>query len=163
MATRPPQTRLASRRFSSVEQEVYVNLWRTYDQLKRLEDACFAEFELTAQQYNVLRLLQAADPAPVPTLTLASRLISRAPDITRMVDRLEARGLVQRRRDAGNRRVVLIALSPAGTALLDEIEDPLRRCHAEQLGHLSAADLARLGDLLRQARAPHEASDSVWK
>jgi DNA-binding MarR family transcriptional regulator len=163
MATQTTRARPASRRFSSVEQEVYVNLWRTYDQLKRLEDECFARFELTAQQYNVLRLLQAADPEPVPTLTLAGRLISRAPDITRMVDRLEARGLVQRKRNAGNRRVVLVAISPAGSALLDEIETPLRQCHAQQLGHLSAAELARLGDLLRRARAPHEAMDSVWK
>ncbi len=58
-------------RFDSVEQEVYLNMWRTYDRLRILEDALFDRFALTAQQYNVLRLLKAEDPSPVPTLTLA--------------------------------------------------------------------------------------------
>src|SRR5690606_18237415 len=81
-------------RFDSPEQEAYLNLWRTYDRLRALEDELFARFELTAQQYNALRLLQARHPEPMPTLAVAGRLVSRAPDITRLLDRLEQRGLV---------------------------------------------------------------------
>src|SRR5436853_5161547 len=85
-----------SRRFDSLEQEVYLNLWRTYDRLRALEDELFGRHGLTAQQYNVLRLLRGEHPETLPTLALAARLVSRAPDITRMLDKLEQRGLITR-------------------------------------------------------------------
>ena len=66
-------------RFDSPEQEAFLNLWRTYDRLRALEDDLFAGYDLTPQQYNVLRLLRAEYPGTVPTLTLADRLVSRAP------------------------------------------------------------------------------------
>ena len=132
-------TRRATR-FDSLEQEVFLNLWRTYDRLRLQEDELFGRFELTPQQYNVLRLLRAAQPETLPTLTLAERLVSRAPDITRMLDKLEERGLIARDRQAENRRVVRIGVTDAGDALLDEIAEPLQECHARQLGHLSAAN-----------------------
>src|SRR5262245_65547750 len=94
------------RTFDSTEQEVYLNLWRTYDRLRALEDELFAGHGLTAQQYNALRLLKAAHPGSMRTLTLAGRLISRAPDVTRLVDRLVERGLARRERREGNRPVV---------------------------------------------------------
>jgi DNA-binding MarR family transcriptional regulator len=153
---------LTRRRFDSPEQETFLNLWRTYDQLRALEDALFERFELTAQQYNALRLLRAVHPHPVRTLELASRLVSRAPDVTRLLDRLQERGLIARERRSENRRVVQVAITPQGLALLDEIAEPLRRCHQQQLGHLSKADLKALSDLLRRARAPHELPGSVW-
>src|SRR5436305_379505 len=99
-----PSSTTPRRHFDCPEQEVFLNLWRTYDRLRALEDELFADHGVTAQQYNTLRLLKAAHPQSVPTLTLASRLISRAPDITRLLDRLETRGLVRRERPAGNRR-----------------------------------------------------------
>src|SRR5438105_9824223 len=87
-----------SPRFDSLEQEVFLNLWRTYDRLRALEDELFGRYELTPQQYNVLRLLRAQHPQTLPTLTLGERLVSRAPDITRMLDKLEQRGLIERQR-----------------------------------------------------------------
>src|SRR5678816_207074 len=81
-------------RFDSPQQEAYLNLWRTYDRLRLLEDELFARFDLTAQQYNALRLLRAAHPKKVATLSLAGRLVSRAPDITRLLDKLNERGPV---------------------------------------------------------------------
>src|SRR5436190_8560452 len=94
---------LRSRRhFDSLEQEVFLNLWRTYDRLRVLEDELFRRFNLTAQQYNLLRLLRAAHPQSMPTLELARRLVSRAPDITRMLDNLAERGLILRDRPADN-------------------------------------------------------------
>src|SRR3954471_5126484 len=104
----------ASALFDSLEQEAFLQLWRTYDRLRALEDELFARYELTAQQYNALRLLRAVHPGSLPTLQLAGRLVSRAPDITRLLDRLEERGLVRRDRLAGNRRVVEVALTDAG-------------------------------------------------
>src|SRR5437763_14742284 len=95
-------------RFDSLEQEVFLNLWRTYGRLRAFEDELFARFDLTPQQYNVLRLLRGQHPATTQTLALAGRLISRAPDITRMLDKLEQRGLIARARDGENRRVVRV-------------------------------------------------------
>jgi DNA-binding MarR family transcriptional regulator len=153
--------RTARRLFDSPEQEAYLALWRTYDRLRMLEDELFAGFELTAQQYNLLRLLRAARD-PVPTLTLAERLVSRAPDITRMLDKLEERGFLSRSRSTTDRRAVLVAIRPAGIALIDRISEPLWNCHRRQLGHLSASELKSLTALLKAARAPHEPTNSTW-
>jgi DNA-binding MarR family transcriptional regulator len=148
--------------FDSLEQEVFLNLWRTYDRLRALEDELFARYDLTPQQYNALRLLRAAHPGTLATLALAGRLVSRAPDITRLLDRVEQRGLVRRVRSSENRRVVQVAITDAGLGLLYELAAPLRDCHARQLGHLGTAPLRQLADLLREARRPHEIPDSDW-
>jgi DNA-binding MarR family transcriptional regulator len=149
-------------RFDSPDQEVFLNLWRTYDRLRALEEELFDPHDLTPQQYNALRLLRAARPGGLPTLALAARLVSRAPDITRLLDRLEERGLVRRDRPADNRRVVQVSIAAKGLALLRKLAGPVRACHARQLGHLSPAQLRALADLLRQARRPHEDPDSAW-
>ena len=150
-------------RFDSPEQEAFLNLWRTYDRLKALEDELFARFDLTPQQYNALRLLKASHPEAVPTLALADRLVSRAPDITRMLNHLADRKLVERNRPAENRREVRVGITAAGLALLDELQEPLRACHARQLGHLTRSQLRDLTALLRAARLPHEDPDSCWR
>ncbi len=154
--------RPGARRFDSPEQEAYLNLWRTYDRLRHLEDELFGKYELTAQQYNALRLLRAAHPERLPTLAVASRLISRAPDITRMVDRLAERGLVARERREEDRRTVYVGITPAGVALLDALAQEVRDCHARQLGHLEPDELKTLTRLLRKAREPFEPDDNPW-
>jgi len=156
-ARRPP------RRFDSPQQEAYLNLWRTYDRLRTLEDELFQQHDLTAQQYNALRLLKAEHPAALPTLVLARKLVSHAPDITRLVDRLEQRGLVARQRIPDNRRVVQVGITEAGLALLKQLDQPVRECHLKQLGHLSPAQLQSLVELLRTARSPHEDEESIWQ
>ena len=108
-------------RFDSLEQKAYLALWRTYDRLRMLEDEFFSGFALTAQQYNLLRLLRAAKK-PVPTLVLAERLVSRAPDITRMLDRLEARGLLTRTRSKTDRRAVLVELTEPARDLMAQMQ-----------------------------------------
>lgn len=163
MTTAQPKPPARTRRFDSPEQEAFLNLWRTYDRLRALEDDLFAGFDLTPQQYNVLRLLRAVHPEPVPTLTVAERLVSRAPDITRMLDKLEARGLIARSRPATDRRTVLVGVTESGIALLDQIAGPLRECHARQLGHLPKTALKTLTCLLHAARLPHEPDDSPWR
>lgn len=153
-----PATHSPPPRFDSLEQEAFLNLWRAYDRLKALEDALFAQHDLTAQQYNALRLLRAEHPGTMQTLDVASRLISRAPDITRLLDKLELRGLVFRRRRADNRRVVEVGITGGGQELLDKLETPVRDCHQRQLGHLSPDQLHTLIRLLKAARKPHESS-----
>jgi MarR family transcriptional regulator, organic hydroperoxide resistance regulator len=142
--------------FDCLEQEAYLNLWRTYDRLKALEEEVFGRHSLSAQQYNALRLLAAAHPGTLQTLTLSSLLVSRSPDITRLVDRLEQRKLVRRARPPGNRRVVEIRITTAGQGLLADIADEVRKCHVAQLGHLSQEELKSLIHLLKAARRPHE-------
>jgi DNA-binding MarR family transcriptional regulator len=161
MSTAGDRAARPRRSFDSSEQEVYLNLWRTYDRLRALEDELFARHELTAQQYNALRLLKAAPGGKMQTLTLAGRLISRAPDITRLVDRLAERGLVRRERREDNRRVVEVAITDVGLALLRQLAGPVRDCARRQLGHLSGEQQRRLVELLREARRPHEEA-SGW-
>lgn len=151
------------RRFDSPEQEAFLGLWRTFDRLRALEDELFAAFDLTPQQYNALRLLKAVRPDTLRTLDLAERLVSRAPDITRLLDKLAERGLIERQRPESNRREVRVGITPGGLALLDELHEPLRACHTRQLGHLSRAQLRDLTALLRAARLPHEGADSSWR
>jgi DNA-binding MarR family transcriptional regulator len=152
-----------SRQFDSLEQEAFLGLWRTYDRLRALEDELFAGYGLTSQQYNALRLLRGEHPGTINTLDLASRLISRAPDITRLLDKLEQRGLIGRDRPADNRRVVRVGITAAGIALLTEMRDPIRDCHERQLGHLSRKDLGAIISLLCAARGPHEEAESSWR
>jgi DNA-binding MarR family transcriptional regulator len=163
MTTLQPRQDQAGRSFDSPEQEAFLNLWRTYDRLRTLEEELFGRYDLTPQQYNALRLLAAAHPDTIRTLDLASRLISRAPDITRLLDKLEQRGLIARDRPADNRRVVRIGITEAGRALLRTLRGPLRQCHARQLGHLSSKELKHLTALLRAARLPHEDVSSSWR
>lgn len=161
--TRSPRRRSPARRFDSPEQEAYLALWRTYDRLRAVEDEFFEQWDLTAQQYNVLRLLRAAHPEPMPTLGLVSRLVSRAPDVTRMLDKLEVSGFITRTRSTTDRRAVLIAITPEGLARIDAMAEPLQACHERQLGHLTPAELDTLLTLLHRARDPHEPPDSPWK
>lgn len=151
------------RPFDSPEQEGFLALWRTYDRLRAYEDELFGRHDLTPQQYNALRLLAAERPQPLRTLDLARRLVSRAPDITRLLDKLERRGLVERSRPAENRRVVYVGVTESGLALLDALRGPIRECHARQLGHLSRKELKDLVALLRVARRPHEDATSRWR
>jgi len=152
-----------SPRFDSLEQEAFLNLWRTYDRLRAMEEALFSQFDLSAQQYNALRLLRAVHPQSMPTLALGAKLISRAPDMTRLLDKLEARQLVRRERRSENRRVVEVAITPEGLQLLKQLDAPVAACAKQQLGHLGGPSLQSLIDLLHRARAPHEDAESIWR
>ncbi len=151
-----------SRHFDSLEQEVFLSIWRTYDRLRLMEDELFSTYDLSPQQYNVLRLLNSVKPQSMHTLELASRLVSRAPDITRMLNKLEQRALIVRERPVDNRRVVLVAITTQGCELLEKMYKPICECHALQLGHLTTEQLKALIVLLREARLPHEKELSEW-
>jgi MarR family transcriptional regulator, organic hydroperoxide resistance regulator len=147
--------------FDCLEQEAFLNLWRTYDRLKALEDKVFANVGLSAQQYNTLRLLQSVYPDSMPTLALGGRLISRAPDMTRLLDRLEQQGLLVRERRPENRRVVEVRITRDGMRLLDKIYDAVQVCHRQQLGHMNRKALRQLTELLKEVRQPHEDTENL--
>jgi DNA-binding MarR family transcriptional regulator len=151
-----------SRRFDSLEQEAFLHLWRTYDRLRIEEDQLFETVDLTPQQYNALRLLRGKHPEGLQTLVLAKRLVSRAPDITRLLDKLEKRTLIRRDRPAQNRRIVEIRITDAGLKLLQSLDEAVRRCHARQLGHVPQSRLRQLIALLEEARRPHESPETSW-
>jgi DNA-binding MarR family transcriptional regulator len=163
MAADPITTEMRAPHFDSLEQEAFLNLWRTYDRLHLIEEELFGRYELTPQQYNALRLLRGEGDHKLATLVLASCLVSRAPDITRLLDKLEERGLIERERPPDNRRMVLIGLTDRGRNLLAELDDEVRATHARQLGHLSPEELGQFILLLKAARRPHEDASSHWK
>lgn len=162
MASSPTQSASRKSRFDSPEQEAFLNLWRTYDCLKALEEELFSKFQLSAQQYNALRLLRSVYPATMQTLALGKRLISRSPDTTRMLDRLEQRQLILRERRSENRRVVEIAVTQQGLDLLDEMMPDVQAMHKQQLGHLNRTELHELTALLKRIREPHEDASCDW-
>ena len=143
-------------KFDSLQQEAFLELWRSYDCLKAEEDLVFGEFAISSQQYNALRLLKAAAPDAMAVSALGQRMITRAPDMTRMLDRLEDRNLIARVRRDDNRRVVEVTLTDAGKTLLQEIAEPIKACHQRQLGHLPDSQLKQLIQLLQAVRRPHE-------
>ena len=141
-------------KFDSLQQQAFLELWKTYDCLKAEEELVFSEFEISSQQYNALRLLKAVAPSWLAVSALGQRMITRAPDMTRMLDRLESRDLIARIRRDDNRRVVEVTITQAGTKFLQQIAKPIRACHQRQLGHLPEVQLTQLIALLRAARKP---------
>ena len=155
----PPADQLP---FDSDTQRVFLHLWRTYDLLKAIEDECLSRFGLSAQQYNALRILRASHPQRLATMTLGRQMISRGPDITRLLDRLDQRGLIDRSRPVANRRTVQIAITAAGLRLLADIDQEVLQMHHKQLGHLSDHQQQQLVRLLKAARQPHESTGQGW-
>ena len=141
------------RPFRSPAHEAVVGLLRTTDRVRRTLAGVVEPRGLTLQQYNVLRILRGARPQGLPTLEIAARMVEHAPGITRLLDRLEAKTLVRRQRDAGDRRQVMCRITPAGLRLLAGLDAGLQRADETTLGVLSRRDLRRLIALLDRIRA----------
>ncbi|MFQ3582643.1 MAG: MarR family transcriptional regulator [Chloracidobacterium sp.] len=109
-------------------------------------------YDLTPVQYNALRILRGAGPDGATCQTIAERLITRDPDVTRLLDRLEHKQLVIRRREATDRRVVKAILTPDGLDLVNRLDQPVQAWHAERLGRLSPAECQSLLALLERMR-----------
>lgn len=139
--------------FESLESEVYLNLARTADVLRRWEIDVLKPAELTPSQYNILRILRGAGPEGHRCAEIGARMITRDPDITRLLDRLELRGLVHRARDSHDRRAVTTRITEAGLKLLAELDEPIESTQRNLLGHMSRADLETLNRLLEEARS----------
>ena len=135
------------------EEAAALDLLRTSDLLSRGPLQVLKFEDLSGTQYNVLRILRGA-PDGLPCGEIASRMITRDPDVTRLLDRLEKRGLISRCRETKDRRTVMTRIAPPGLKLLAGLDDPIREAHRKQLGHLGPKRLRTLAELLRLARSP---------
>jgi DNA-binding MarR family transcriptional regulator len=138
--------------FSSREQEAYLSLLRTADALQSRVEAKLKEFGLTGTQYNALRILRGAGADGIPCSEIGERMITRDPDVTRLLDRLQKRGLVERSRGKQDRRVIYGKITATGLKLLREMDAPVDKHGREMLRHVSQANLKLLIDLLEQIR-----------
>jgi len=137
--------------FESIQQEVVISLLRTNDQFQYRFAQLFKEFKLTRPQYNILRILR-GEGAPLPSLEIASRMITVAPAITSLIDTLEKRELVKRRRCTKDRRVWYVELTSQGKKLIEKMDRPNLEMHSKLVGHLNKKECRQLLDLLEKAR-----------
>jgi DNA-binding MarR family transcriptional regulator len=138
--------------FRSLEAEAFLNIEHTADALMRGMAGLLKGADLSPTQYNVLRILRGAGPGGLACGEIAERMVTRDPDITRLLDRLVRRGLVERVRDGRDRRVVMTTITRGGSELLERLDDPVEQLHARQLSHLGERSLTRLVDLLEKVR-----------
>ena len=141
----------ARKRVGSPEEAAFLELCRTTDVLGRRLSGVLKAEDLSANQYNVLRILRGA-PDGLACGEIGNRMITRDPDITRLLDRLEKRGLISRCRESKDRRMVTATITAEGLGLLGRMDEPVRAMHRSQLGHLGRARLGALTELLRAAR-----------
>ena len=147
------QQELKQRRpFRSKKQEAQLGILRTADLLHRRSEALMAPHGITAQQYNVLRILRGAEPEGLPTLEIGHRLVEQTPGITRLLDRLEKKQWVKRWRCPEDRRQVLCRITKAGLALLDRMQADIDKAEEEGMQAFSQNELQELVGLLDRVR-----------
>jgi DNA-binding MarR family transcriptional regulator len=145
----PPKPR---ERAASLEERAYLELLLTADRLAGKMAEWLKPHGLSPTQYNALRILRGAGVDGLPCTEVGARMISRDPDITRLVDRLERRGLVTRSRGAKDRRVVRASITPAGLELLKGLDRPVSEFVRGMMGHLRTEQLQSLMHLLGEAQ-----------
>ena len=133
------------------EEAAFLELCRTADVLGRRLTALLKAEDLSPTQYNVLRILRGA-PDGLACGEIGNRMITRDPDITRLLDRLEKRELISRCRESKDRRMVMARITPEGLKLLARMDEPVRAMHRSQLGHLGRERLRALTELLQISR-----------
>src|ERR1022692_4149799 len=135
--------RQSGRQPGYAEEAAFLELVRTTEMLARGLVRVLKPEDLSSTQYNVLRILRGA-PDGLPCGEIASRMITRDPDITRLLDRLEKRELISRCREATDRRTVMARITPAGLKTLTRLDEPVQSAHCKQLGHLGRRRLRAL-------------------
>ena len=136
-----------------LEEEAALNVVRTADAVMMAVGEVLKPHLLSATQYNVLRILRGAGEDGASCKDIGSRMVARDPDITRLMDRLEQRGLVTRDRAKEDRRVVTHRLTKAGVELVNELDRPIEAAHKRTMGHMKAEKLRELVGLLEEVRA----------
>jgi DNA-binding MarR family transcriptional regulator len=145
--------------FRSRGQEVVVALLRTADLVRRVVGRTLEPYDITVQQYNVLRILRGAGEKGLPTLEIGERMIEQAPGVTRLLDRLEVKALVRRERCAQDRRQVLCWLTPTGLELVERLDEPVDSADAQAVAMLTPEEQDRLLRMLDAIRTgPPQAS-----
>lgn len=143
---------LQGKPFKNLGEELFLNLWRTALVLSRAEVALLKTEDLSEAQYNVLRILRGAGETGLSCGQIAERMVNRDPDVTRLLDRLQERGLVSRQRAKEDRRVVVGSITPAALEVLARLDGPLVDIHRRQAEPLSEEEVLTLIDLLERLR-----------
>jgi DNA-binding MarR family transcriptional regulator len=144
------------RPFSSTEVESFLTLARAWDVVAELANAPILAVGITVPQYNVLRILRGAEPEGLQTYQVAERMVTRAPNITRLVDKLEAGALLTRTRSTEDRRVVRLRITATGLQLVERLDGPVDASAKDAMQGLNAAELEELRRLLDRLREPLE-------
>jgi DNA-binding MarR family transcriptional regulator len=137
---------------ASLEERTFLALLKAADALGQQAERLTRAAELTGTQYNVLRILRGAGPDGLACRRIGDRMITHDPDITRLLDRMEKRGLITRERQKDDRRVVKTRITPRGLELLKPLDQPMRDLHKKQFRHMAGARLRTLYDLLEEVR-----------
>jgi len=147
---------------SSLEERIAVLLLRAADFVGQQGEQLFKSHGLTGTQYNVLRILRGAGPEGLPCKIVGDRMISHDPDMTRLLDRMEKRGLILRERQKDDRRVVKTRITATGLETLKKLDQPVREIHKKHFAHLSASKLKQLAELLGECQksGPNQLSEA---
>jgi DNA-binding MarR family transcriptional regulator len=132
------------------EERLFLALLKAADALGQQAEQLIKPFGLTSTQYNVLRILRGAQPAGLACRAIGDRMISHDPDMTRLLDRVEKRGLIRRERQKDDRRVVKTHITSQGLELLKPLDQPMRELHKRQFRHMPAKRVKNLVQLLEQ-------------
>ena len=135
-----------------VQDRIFVALLQTADALSQEAEQFMKAAGLTGTQYNVLRILRGAGPEGLPCRGIGDRMISHDPDMTRLLDRMEKRGMITRERQTDDRRVVKTRITARALGLLKTLDHPVHELHKRQFRHMPAARLKTLGRLLEEVR-----------
>ena len=141
-----------TRPFGSLQQEAYLSVVRTTSALTDRVEDLLKPYGISGTQYNVLRILRGAGEGGLCRNELRDRMLTRMPDMTRLLDRMEEAGLVTRSREQEDRRMVLTQITPRGQQLLSELDRPMSALHRDQLARLTDDQLRSLIDLLTAIR-----------
>src|ERR1043165_1767904 len=136
----------------TLETEAMLNVQRTADQFTRVVSEALKPADISPTQYNALRILEGAGTNGWCCSEIAERMVTRDPDITRLIDRLEKRGLVQRVRSEEDRRIVRVRITPQGSKTIVDLAPALANLEKRILGHLDEPRLKLLIELLEEAR-----------
>jgi DNA-binding MarR family transcriptional regulator len=138
--------------FESLETEAYLQVVMLAQELSAAVAHQLKLADLSGPQYNALRILRGAGDAGLTCSEVGKRMVHRVPDVTRLLDRLETRGWVERHRQTEDRRVVRVGITPAGLGVIAPLDAPLKEIHERQLGHMGEKRLREFIGLLETAR-----------
>ncbi len=138
--------------FASVEEEAFLNLGRTFQVLQEKVAGLLKEYQLTPAQYNILRILRGAAPQGLTCSQASDRMLTPDPDMTRLLDRMEARQLIERERSREDRRVVVTRITKTGLELASQIDRPLEDLLHRMLGGAGKGRLKDLIEILEMLR-----------
>ena len=152
MAKGLPAENKQKRAFASLEEEVFLSLLRTADLLDQNLEGLLKASGLSATQYNVLRILRGAGSGGLTCGETGKRMLTHDPDMTRLFDRLEKRGLIRRERETRDRRVVTTQITGTGLQVLSRLDKPVGQLHRNRFAHIPEKNLKTLLKLLEGVR-----------